>query len=121
MAKHLPKKTREKVNLIQFQRNRSLKKSKKQETFEVSSNSAPKKKKIKKKKMEPCVQNVVFNGTMKRRKNWICIGYSAQKLCKYWVHTKCCNIIYPPTNAGEVAWNERVKDHFFAKKHMPKY
>ena len=118
MAKHLPKKTREKVNLIQFQRNRSLKKSKKQETFEVSSNSAPKKKK---KKMEPYVQNVVFNGTMKRRKNWICIGYSAQKLCKYWVHTKCCNIIYPPTNAGEVAWNERVKDHFFAKKHMPKY
>ena len=52
MAKHLPKKTREKVNLIQFQRNRSLKKSKKQETFEVSSNSAPKKKKKKKKKLK---------------------------------------------------------------------
>ena len=67
--------------------------------------------------MEPYVQNV-FNGTMKRRKNWICIGYSAQKLCKYWVHTKCCNIIYPPTNAGEGAWNERVKDHFFCKKNI---
>lgn len=56
MAKHLPKKTREKVNLIQFQRNRSLKKSKKQETFEVSSNSAPKKKINKKKNGTICAK-----------------------------------------------------------------
>lgn len=25
------------------------------------------------------------------------------KLCKYWVHTSCCNIYYPQTKAGEAA------------------